>query len=134
MKNLNYLLLSAAFVFGLTSCEKEGESDEMDINFKTGTGFTYQDASFAGLSSIKIGIEAETEKAKDPIIKFNISESVNGSSNVTVYSQDVDDKEFEYDYSFILADTIHGNVHEYTFTVTNKDGMNEQKSLSITVE
>ena len=118
-----------------TACKKEEEdpANEMKINFKTGTGYTFADATLAGGTAILVGIDAETEKAQDPIIKFNISESVNGGASSTVYSEDVETTAYEYDYNFTL-DTVKGNVHKYTFTVTNRDGINAQKDLTFTVE
>lgn len=117
------------------ACEKdEGEEGELDIKFKTEAGYTHKDVTLASGTEVKIGIEAETEKAKDPIIRFNISESINGGEDSTVYMENLEDQDFEHDYSFTLSDTVSGNTHLYTFTVTNRDGINAQQFLTITVE
>lgn len=117
-----------------TSCKKEeDEGNEMKIEFKTGTGYIAADATLAGGTMVLIGVEAETEKAQDPIIKFNISESVNGGTSSTIYSEDLESTTYAYDLGFKL-DSVSGNVHKYTFTVTNRDGINAQKDLTLTVE
>lgn len=133
-KIIKYLMVFSLLSIVFVACEKENEEEELDIAFKTGSEYTSADVTLASGSTGKIGIEAETEKKKDPIIKFNISESINGGSSSTVYSQDLEDTEFEYDYAYMLEDTVSGNTHKYTFTVTNRDGINKQKSLTITVQ
>lgn len=136
MKTLFRTLLVITMVSVLfTSCKKDEEEggDEMKINFKATAGYNFTDATLPGGTAIKVGVEAETDKAQDPLIKFNISESVNGGAASTVYSEDIETIAYEYDYSFNL-DTVSGNVHEYTFTVTNRDGLNAQKSITFTVE
>lgn len=131
----NTAMLTLALSIGFfTSCKKEDEDEELKLEFKTGSGYTSSNATIASGTAVKIGVKGETEKAKDPIIKFNISESVNGGSNTTVYSKDLEDTEYEYDYNFTLSDTVSGNTHTYTFTITNRDGKNEQKSLTLTVQ
>jgi len=128
------LLVIGIIAVFTTSCKKEeDEGNEMKIDFKTGTGFTSTDATLAGGTMVLIGVEAETEKAQDPIIKFNISESVNGAASTTIYSEDLESVTYEYDFAFKL-DSVSGNVHKYTFTVTNRDGINAQKNLTLTVE
>ncbi|HPE56578.1 MAG TPA: hypothetical protein P5514_09300 [Bacteroidales bacterium] len=136
MKTLFKLFLVIGIIsLVVTSCKKdeEDEGEELKISFKTSAGYTYADATLPGGTAIKVGIEAETEKAQDPIIKFNISESVNGATPTTVYSEDLENTTYEYDYNFTL-NTVSGNEHKYTFTITNRDGLNEQKSITFTVE
>ncbi|MCF8278609.1 MAG: hypothetical protein K9J17_17910 [Flavobacteriales bacterium] len=117
----------------LVSCDKEDEGDELHIGFKSTVGYTFQDGTAASGATVTIGIEAETEKAKDPIIRFNISESVNGGAAATVYTEDLEATDYEYDYAFAM-DSVSGNTHAYTFTITNRDGLNKQASLTLTVE
>nr|WKN38415.1 hypothetical protein K4G66_06835 [Tunicatimonas sp. TK19036] len=127
------LLLSMSIAFVSCEEEDEGGEEEMDIEFKTGPGFVFSDTTLAAGTDVEIGIEAETERAKDPLIRFNISESVDDGAASTVYTEDLDDTRYEYDYDFTLGSTS-GETHEFTFTVTNRDGFNAQKSLTITIE
>lgn len=121
------------FIISLSSCEKENEEGELEINFRTGNGYTYEDALVAPGSAISIGIEAETSKPQDPIIRFNISESINGGTPSTIYTEDINTSIYSYNYSFNLLDTISTNTHTYTFTITNRDGINAQKALTLTI-
>ncbi|MBI1288940.1 MAG: hypothetical protein GC178_15335 [Flavobacteriales bacterium] len=118
----------------LVSCDKEDEGDELHISFKSTAGYTYQDGTMAANDTITIGVEAETEKAKDPIIRFNVSESVNGGSTTTVYTEDLEATSYDHDYTFTNTDTVSGNTHAFTFTITNRDGLNKQANLTLTVE
>ncbi len=123
-------LLSVVFI----ACEKEeDEGNEMHIDFKNSTAYIYSDTTIAGGTAITIGVEAETEKVQDPIIKFNISESVNGAASSTVYSEDLGVTQYEYDFNKTLGTNV-GDTYKYTFTITNKDGLNEQESLTVTVK
>ncbi len=132
IKTLCIISIAALSLF---SCKKQDDDgEEMTINFKTDPGYVASDQTLDSGTSVKIGIKAETDNKKDPIIRFNISESVNGYTASTVYSQDLEDKEFEYDFNTTLSDTTSGNKHLYTFTVTNKDGFNRQQSLTLTVK
>lgn len=133
-KTINILVILAAMAIIFSSCKKEDEDEEMEMNFKSGSGYLFNDTSLDKSSTFKIGIEAETEKKKDPLIKFNISESINGGSPIELYTQDLDQQTFEYDFNGVLSDNVVGNQHKYIFTVTNRDGYNVQKSLTITVK
>ena len=127
-----FLILSL-FAFTFNSCKEEDEENELHLEFKTGTGYTYADATVAGGSAIKIGVEGETEKANDPIISFNISESVAGGTAATVHQQTLNDTDFDYDYLDTLG-TTSGETHKYIFTITNRDGINKQVDLTVTVQ
>ncbi len=127
----NFLAITLIAI-ALVACESD-ESEELDIRFKSGTEYVSASTTLPAGSVFTVGIEAETEKKKDPIIKFNISESVDGGANATVYSEDLETVEYEHDQTFTL-DTISGSKHTYTFTITNRDGFNAQETLVVEVE
>jgi len=129
---INALLLISLFAFTVSSCE-EDEENELKLEFKEGASYTSENVTLPAGMIVTIGIEAETEKSKDPIISFNISESVNGGSNATVYTESLNDTDYEHDYTFTLAGNP-GDTHTFTFTITNKDGINKQVSLTVTVQ
>mgnify|MGYP003637065922 CR=1 FL=1 len=120
-----------ALVF--TSCKKEDGEGELKISFKSGATYTSEDKALLAGTVVTIGVEAETEKAKDPIIRFNISESVDGAAASTVYTENLETTDYQHDYTFTL-DSISGTQHKFTFTVTNRDGFNAQKSLTVSVQ
>lgn len=126
------LMILASISF--TACEKEeDELDELDIEFKMDAGYTFADATLAAGTEVKVGIEAETEKAKDPIIRFTVSDAVNGAASATVYTENLDNTDYEHDYIFTLQGDS-GDTHLLTFTITNRDGLVKQTSLTITVQ
>lgn len=126
-------LMSASLVF--TSCKKEKEEEEEapEIMFKSGGAYTSSDAAVSVGDEVTIGIEAEVHEEKDPLKKFNISKSVDGGSSTSVYSEDLSDESFEYDYKFTVEASQSGHSEKYTFTVTNRDGLTGQKSLTLTI-
>jgi hypothetical protein len=134
MKNIiRTFAIIGLITLSIVSCKKEEEGDELKLDLKTGSGYTYADGTIPGGTAVKIGIEAETDKKKDPIVKFNITAFVSGGASNSVYSEDLATTNYEYDYNFIM-DTVSGSIHNYTFTITNKDGINKQKTIKLTVQ
>ena len=41
--------------------------------------------------------------------------------------------QYEYDFNKTLGTNV-GDTYKYTFTITKKDGLNEQESLTVTVK
>lgn len=139
MKTINFYiipiaLLSASLLLS-SSCKKEKEEGEEapEIVFKSGGAYTSTDATVSVGDHVTIGIEAEVLEEKDPLKKFNISKSVNGGALEDVYNEDLSDESFEYDYTFTVINAQKGNTEKYTFTVTNRDGLTGQKSLTLTI-
>jgi len=129
------LLGACAMIVSLMSCEKD-EGKLPNISFKTGSGYVSADAVLPGGGDITIGIDASKSEDKDVLKKFNISKSVDGAAASTVYSQDLtgsDGDNFSYDYTTTLG-TASGQTEEYTFTVTNRDGLVNQVSLTVTIQ
>lgn len=133
--------ISAIALLGITmftvSCEKD-EGKLPEIMFKTGAGYTSTDVNKVAGSEITIGIEAEKneEEKEDVLKKFDISKSVNGGTNTSVYNVDLEEAEgdaYAYDYTTTVGTTA-GDTEKYTFTVTNRDGLTNQVSLTITIE
>ncbi|MCB9246340.1 MAG: hypothetical protein H6606_07890 [Flavobacteriales bacterium] len=128
-------MLSTLYTMFLYSCkETEEDENELRISFKTENGYTFQNEVLPGGAEFKVGIKAETEKVNDPLIRFNISESVNNGSDSSIYTEDLKTQSYQHDHVFRLSDTIPGNTHEYTFTITNRDGKLKQLFLNVTVD
>lgn len=135
MRKLNKTILFIGVIaLSLASCKKDTGTNEMTMSFKTTSGYTSTNSTLAGGTTIKIGIHAETSQKKDPLIKINLTEVINNTTTGVSQSDNINDQtSFDKDYSITL-DTVSGNVHEYTFSVTNKDGLQAQKSLKITIQ
>ncbi|MBI1306720.1 MAG: hypothetical protein GC181_08910 [Bacteroidetes bacterium] len=136
MKNIYKVALLIALTTLVYSCKEEDEGKLPEIEFKTGSGYISSDQTLAKGASFKIGIEANKEEDKDVLTKFNISRSVNGAASTTVKDQSLsgsDADHYEYDFTGTM-DTISGQTNKYTFTITNRDGLVNQVSLTLTVE
>ncbi|HJW27840.1 MAG TPA: hypothetical protein VJ508_01185, partial [Saprospiraceae bacterium] len=104
------------------------------IEFRTEAGLISADATVAAGSTVTIGIHAEKAEAQDVLKKFNISLSKNGGTAITVYDEDVtgaDQDAFDFDFTPTLA-TLAGDNYKFTFTVTNRDGLTNNVSLTLT--
>lgn len=115
------------------SCEKDA-GKLPNISFKTGPVYVSADVALAPLSVLVIGINASKAEDKDVLKKFTISRSVNGVVS-TIYTQDLsgaDGDSYSHDYTEIFSG-LPGDLVKYTFTVTNRDGLTNQVSLTVTV-
>lgn len=90
-------------------------------------------ATVAAGDSAVVGIDAESPEDKDPLIRFNITRSIDGATGTTVYTEDFSSLTYEHDETIVM-DTVSGQSNLYTFTVTNRDGLIGQVSLTLTVQ
>jgi hypothetical protein len=133
MKKFGIVLVGVLCATMLSSCERDA-GKLPDIAFKTGSGYISTNVSLIRGSNFKIGIDAAKTENRDVLKQFNISRSVNGATATTVFSQSLSGAEgdnYSYDYNATL-DTTVGQTNKYTFTVTNRDGLVNQVSLTTT--
>jgi hypothetical protein len=132
-------LIKAAMLFTLITIYISCEQDQgllPIINFKSGNDYISKDTSLSGGSSIKIGVSASKSETQDVLKKFNLSVSINGSNANSIYSKDLSGSEgdtYMYDYLTKL-DSVPGQKNKYIFTITNRDGLVNQDSLTITIQ
>jgi hypothetical protein len=132
-------IIKSIFLFGIISfvsaCKKD-EGNLPNISFKTTTGYVSADATKVGGSVVTIGIDASKAEDADYLKKFNISKSVNGAAETTVFDKDLTGTEGDaYTYDYVATmDTTHGQTNKYTFTVTNRDGLVNKVALTLTVQ
>ncbi len=133
MKNIFCFTVCAMIVAGLFSCNKDSGLLPK-IAFKTGGNYISASASKAVKSTFTIGIDAQKAESADVLKKFNVSKSVNGAASATIFSKDLSGAEgdaYSYDYSATVDSTV-GQASKYTFTVTNRDGLVNQVTLTLT--
>lgn len=133
IENIALIALLLFIGISLDSCKEEDESGEISISLISGDGYTSEDATLAAQTVVKIGIEADTEKATDPLIRFNVSAALNGGDATSIYTEDIETAVYQKDFEYTLVGES-GDVYELTFTVTNRDGFNKQTTLKLTVE
>lgn len=132
-----FLCFSAILTTLITfsSCEKD-EGKLPNISFKTGGSYTSSDVTLAPSSALSIGIDASKSEEKDVLKQFNVSKSVNGGANTTILDKTLSGSEVD-NYSYVYSgtvDTTHGQKSKYTFTITNRDGLTNQVSLTVTTQ
>lgn len=136
MKRNHFLSLAVAalFMLGLASCEKD-EGKLPAIEFKTGAGYTSADVTAATNEALLVGIHAEKTEDKDVLKTFNVSVSLDGGADSTLLNRTLTSAEEDVFESDITLNTgSETGTQEYTFTVTNRDGLVNQVSLTVTVE
>jgi hypothetical protein len=135
MKQIIKSIAILSFVALISSCAKD-EGKDPYIKFIYSTGYTSADATIAKGSSIMIGITSAKAEEEDVLKKFNISKTVNGGAAVSVYDTDLsgaDGDSYTHTYTTTL-DTVSGQKNNYTFTITNRDGLTNQVSLTVTTQ
>ena len=130
MKNWIPLLL---FLLFCISCENEQEPSA-SIEFKTGIGYTYQDATISKGSSITVGIVAD--KAENNLKTYNVSVSYDGALNtITVQNFTISSDEntlYDKDVNFMVRNQT--GTEKYYFTIVDVDGNIVQRMLTFTVK
>jgi hypothetical protein len=133
MKTILKSLSLAAFVLILGSCEKD-EGKLPKITFRTGASYISTDTSLVKGAPFTIGINAEKTEKKDVLKKFNISVSTGGGASTSIFNKDLSGSEgdnFSYDYTAAM-DSVSSQNKKYSFTVTNRDGITNTVSLTVT--
>jgi len=133
MKYVCSVLLFSLVLLSLNACKKD-EGKLPEIAFKTGVGYTSSDAAVAAGSDVTIGIHAEKSEEKDVLKKFNISSSTDGETPQNLVNIDLsvqDEDVYDVDYNFTIPPAA-GHTFKLTFTVTNRDGLTNQVSLTLT--
>lgn len=135
MKKINrtILICLTAFTFlAFASCKKD-PGRVPDISFKTGAGYTSADASIVKNTPFKIGINAAKTEEEDVLKTFNISVSYDGGASATIYSENLTTAmEDNYTYDLLKSTRNQAGTEKYTFTITNRDGLINTISLTIT--
>jgi hypothetical protein len=137
MKQIRNILVSSLLMFGLivlmSSCEKDKHVPP-NISLKTGTGYSFANATVAKNSAITVGLIAE--KVEDDMISYNVSVAYDGATTTTTYQNfnlsGTEQQHYDKDVSFTTRN--QPGSEKWTFTITDKDGNIAQKQIVLTVE
>jgi hypothetical protein len=135
MKNVFSIAILLAVFSVFSSCEKDAGKIPV-IAFKTGSTYTSASATLAAGTAFTVGIDASKAEEKDVLKKFDLSNSVNGATAVSLFTKDLSGSEQD-NYSYVYNGTASGNsgdTNKYTFTVTNRDGLTNQVTLTVTIQ
>ena len=141
MKNKNIIITTLLLIVTIFSaCKKEDEMKPPSISFKTGGSYVSSSVSLPAGSALLIGIEASKSESEgedeDVLTHFNISRSLNAGTDASVYNVDLtaaQEEEYDYDFATPVSTTV-GDTEKYTFTITNRDGLTGQVSLTVTAQ
>jgi len=131
--NFGYVFIALISIIFLSSCKKD-PGILPDISFKTDNGYTSTDATIAKNTSFKVGINAAKTESPDVLKTFNISVSFDGGASTTVYAETLTPAQGDkYMYEFNRTTRNQSGTEKYFFTITNRDGLINTITLTITV-
>mgnify|MGYP000890744734 CR=1 FL=1 len=133
-KKMTFFVAVAISTSCLFSCEKD-EGKLPDIAFKTGGSYLSADKIVAKGETVTVGITADKTEDKDVLKTFNVSASFDGAANSTVSNTTLTSAQadhFEVDVPVTARN--QAGTEKYTFTVTNRDGLVNSVSLTLTVQ
>lgn len=134
IKGISFALITL-FALSQTGCNKNSDPGvPPDIAFVTSSGFTSADATIAQSTAFKVGINAARTETNDYLKSFNVSASFNGGSSTSLYNYILTTSEhdnFSYTYNGTTRNVT--GTEKYIFTITNRDGIVNSISLTITV-
>ncbi|MEO6489723.1 MAG: hypothetical protein ABIO04_07275 [Ferruginibacter sp.] len=132
MKRFLSIIAIAGLICAISSCEKD-KGLLPNISFKTGTGYTSNDASVAQNTVVLIGINASKSEDKDVLKTFEVTQMLDSGTPTSVYSETLSGSNGD-NYSKDLTFTTRAvaGTEKYTFTVVNRDGLVNSVSLIIT--
>ena len=136
MKNFiqKYPAFFFAALFLFASCEKD-EGKLPEIAFKTGSAYTSADKTVAQGEVVTVGISADKTEDKDVLKTFNVSASFDGAANQTVSNENIPSaQEDHFEKDVVITARNQAGTEKYTFTVTNRDGLVNSVTLTLTVQ
>ncbi len=138
MKQTFKKIISASLLFTLmlliNSCEKD-KGILPAIAFKTGATYTSADATITKNTAFTVGITAAKSEDKDVLKTFDASVAYDGSTTTTsFFSATLSGAEGDnYSKDLSLTTRNQSGKEKWTFTVTNRDGLVNSVSITITV-
>lgn len=125
-------LLASAFLFN--SCKKD-EGKLPNIAFKTGATYTSANATIAKNTPFTVGITASLAESGDILKTFNASLAYDAStSSTSFYNETLTGAQGNnYDKDLVLTTRNQSGTEKWTFTVTNRDGLVNSVTLTVTV-
>jgi hypothetical protein len=105
------------------------------LEFKSDPGYTSADATVAPNTAVLVGIEAAQSEEEDFLKTFSVSHSFDGGAEIsdsTITLDESEHEDFEDDIHIITRN--QAGTEKYIFTITNRDGIINSKSITLTVQ
>lgn len=126
---LCFLLLGLSLTF--TAC-KEDEREPPEVEFKTGSGYTFANATVGQGDSLMVGITAT--KTEDELMSYNVSYAYDGATTTTTSQNfSIPDGVDTYDKDVTIVTRSQAGSERWVFTVTDRDGNITTKEFTLTV-
>lgn len=128
------LFMLALAAIAISSCKKD-EGKLPDIMLKTGGNYVSTDQTVTTEDTVLVGIKAEKTEEEDVLKTFSIIQTV-ADVDSTIESLQLSGTQanvFEKDYNLVAGNTA-GIQKKFGFIVTNRDGLKNEVSLTLTVQ
>jgi hypothetical protein len=123
----------ATALINLSSCEKD-EGKAPNISFKTGAGYISADDSVAAGTAFTVGINASKSEGEDVLKTLNISKTIDNGTAVTDTTYNIPSaQEDSYSGDWMRTAGAAGHREKWSFTVTNRDGITNTVSFTLSV-
>ncbi len=134
LKKISTAVILLLIILCNGSCEKD-KGILPYISFKTGAGYTSADASIAKNTAFMVGITAAKSEGNDILKTFTASVVYDASTtSITAYSETLTAAQGDnYAKDLVLTTRNQAGIEKWTFTITNKDGLVNSVTLTITV-
>lgn len=133
MKNNRIVYLFSLLVIGMSlafaACKKD-EREPPEVSFKTGTGYTFGNATVGRMDSLLVGITAT--RTEDELMTYNVSYAYDGATTTTT-SQTFTITTDAYDKDVTIVTRNQAGTEKWIFTVTDRDGNITSKDFTLTV-
>lgn len=133
MKNTRIVYLFSLLVLGLSltfaAC-KEDEREPPEVEFKTGSGYTFANATVGMNDSLLVGITAT--KTEDELATYNVSYAYDGATTTTT-SQNFTATGDVYTKDVTIVTRNVAGTERWVFTVTDRDGNIKSLEFTLTV-
>lgn len=128
-----FILLTSLSFF---SCKKEEDQGKLpNIAFKTGAGYTSSDVTVTAGDTLLAGINASKAEEEDVLVSYDVSYSYDGGASTPFYDESLsgsDQDNYSHDTQIITRSTA--GTEKWTFTVTNRDGLSNSVSFTVTTQ
>lgn len=127
--------MAAAVLF--SSCKKEDKDPGIlpAIAFKTAAGYTFRDTTVTAGTMLLTGIDAHKTESQDVLRVFGISRSYDGGASTTVLTESLTSAQGDtYSKDYAISTRSTAGTEKYTYTVSNRDGLVNVVSLTVTTQ
>ena len=131
-----FLFCGIAIAAIISSCKSKGSDDAMilpKIMLKTDAGYSARDTNVAGGTALLTGIIANKTESNDVLKIFSITRSLDGGAASTVYNENLTAAQgdtYSKDYQIVTRSTA--GTEKYIYTISNRDGLVNNISLTVT--